>query len=128
RHHVVRVSAGPGGVPADYASGAPAVSGDGRRVAYQTGADDLGDVDANLPPVATAPGARANGYDVYVYDVVTAASTLASRSSAGAQGDADAYWPVLSRDGSVLVFASIATNLVAGDTNAQPDVFARTGG
>jgi len=33
--------------------------------------------------------------------------------------------PVISNDGSVVAFSSIATNLVSGDTNAVDDVFIR---
>jgi hypothetical protein len=33
--------------------------------------------------------------------------------------------PALSRDGSVVVFASDASNLVLGDTNRDTDVFLR---
>jgi Tol biopolymer transport system component len=110
---VVRVSAGAGLVPGDGASAAASISGDGRSVVYQTVANDLGDVDLT------------SGYDVYGYDVTTLSSSLLSRASDGTQANADAYWPTVSRDGSVVAFASAATNLVPADTNGQPDVFVR---
>ena len=55
-----------------------------------------------------------------------AATTRVSLTSTGTQavgGNSDA--PTLSGDGSVVVFQSLATNLVIGDTNMQMDVFSR---
>ena len=43
--------------------------------------------------------------------------------SAGAQGNSGSFVPSLSANGRVVAFASGATNLVAGDTNAATDIF-----
>ena len=43
--------------------------------------------------------------------------------SAGAQGNSGSFVPSLSAKGRVVAFASGATNLVAGDTNAATDIF-----
>ena len=43
----------------------------------------------------------------------------------GGQADAPSYQPDITADGAVVVFTSAATNLVPGDTNGTPDVFAR---
>lgn len=48
-----------------------------------------------------------------------------SVSSSGAQGDGPSQGGSLSADGTLVVFHSEATNLVAGDTNGKKDVFLR---
>lgn len=85
---------------------APALSGDGRFVAYATTASNVVAGDTN--------GAQ----DVFVVDTSTGAVVRASLSSAGAQGDADS--PIgqgervaLSFDGSLVAFSSNATTLGA---------------
>ena len=48
-----------------------------------------------------------------------------SVSSSGAQANHNCFRPRISADGNVVVFASQATNLVAGDTNGLTDLFVR---
>lgn len=48
-----------------------------------------------------------------------------SVASDGSQADNGSYQAVISDDGSVIAFRSSATNLIAGDTNAWPDIFLR---
>jgi Tol biopolymer transport system component len=45
--------------------------------------------------------------------------------TAGVQGDGNSYVPSISSDGRNVTFESIATNLVAGDTNGVSDIFVR---
>src|SRR5437899_279581 len=45
--------------------------------------------------------------------------------SAGAQGNSGSFDPSLSADGQLVAFASVATNLVPGDTNGVKDIFVR---
>lgn len=52
-------------------------------------------------------------------------TTRASSSSSGEQGNNDAVSPAISADGRYVAFASDASNLVAGDTNAIEDIFVR---
>ncbi len=52
-------------------------------------------------------------------------TTRVSVSSTGAQGNGMSDYPDISDDGRIVAFASLATNLVAGDTNGQWDVFVR---
>ncbi|MFI7446383.1 S8 family serine peptidase [Nonomuraea sp. NPDC049714] len=52
------------------------------------------------------------------------ATGRASLGSDGRQGNDEAWWPELSDDGGVVVFASPAGNLADGDTNGQLDIFA----
>lgn len=47
----------------------------------------------------------------------------ASSNSWGQAGDGDSYDPRISANGHVVAFTSDATNLVAGDTNNQSDIF-----
>ncbi|MHB8835247.1 MAG: hypothetical protein ACYC9Y_06015 [Candidatus Methylomirabilia bacterium] len=88
-----------------------AFSGDGRYVAFASKA-------ANL-----APGDENGSYDVYVRDLQSGTSRRTSHGIDGGDSDGDSSQPALSADGRFVVFASSATNLVAGDTNARTDVF-----
>ena len=66
----------------------------------------------------------ANGNeDVFLFERATGTNTLVSHVG-GASGNGASNEPLLSGDGSWVVFMSAATNLVGGsDTNAQSDVF-----
>ncbi|MBR1123356.1 PD40 domain-containing protein [Bradyrhizobium lablabi] len=56
----------------------------------------------------------------------TYAITRVSTSAAGAQGNSDSFNPVFSPDGSKIAFNSMATNLVADDTNFfNADIFVK---
>ena len=46
-----------------------------------------------------------------------------SRSSSGEQSNAGSFSPMVSGDGRRVVFESLASNLVAGDTNGSSDIF-----
>jgi Tol biopolymer transport system component len=91
-----------------------AISASGRYVTFESDATNLVRDDAN-------------GYgDVFVHDRETGRTTLVSVRSSGEQGNAPAGGLVpgaISADGSRIVFASEATNLVPGDTNDAQDVF-----
>src|SRR6266511_1513025 len=54
-----------------------------------------------------------------------ASTSLVSVASDGTQGNDPSSGPATSSDGRVVAFHSIATNLVAGDTNAEIDIFVR---
>lgn len=107
----VRVSVGSAGAQATGDSGSPAMSADGRYVAFDSQAADLilGDT---------------NGFaDVFVHDRFTGRVERVSVSSAGAEAGQGSSAPSISADGRFVAFESLATNLVPGDTNAQQDVF-----
>jgi Tol biopolymer transport system component len=61
--------------------------------------------------------------DVFVRDLGARTTERVSVGLGGAPADGPSDLPRLSADGRVVVFASDATNLVAGDTNAARDVF-----
>jgi Tol biopolymer transport system component len=127
-----RVSAGPGGIPGNWHSVQPAISADGRWIAFSSGAADLGDADATPLASLNRPdmdhynkgGAfDVYGYDLYLYDRVNATNRLISRATDGTQGNDISLQPSVSADGSVVAYVSRATNLVPGDTNDLLDVF-----
>ena len=91
----------------------PALSADGRFVAFWSYATELTDD----PDVS--------GWNVYVHDRQTGDTTLITRSAAGGPADGGSVRPRLSADGQVVVFESQATNLTgAPDANGLADVFA----
>lgn len=106
-----RVSVASDGTQSNGASSAPALSSDGRYVAFSSYASNL------------VPGDTNGQSDVFVHDRVTHTTWRVSVSSAGAQGNSGSYGYGISGDGTLVVFASDANNLVAGDTNAFRDVF-----
>jgi hypothetical protein len=108
-----RVSVSTGGGQADDFSSLPSISGDGRYVAFHSLATNLVAGDTN------------GAMDVFVRDRQAGTTIRVSVSSAGLQGDGASDNPAISADGRYVAFRSLATNLVAGDTNATYDVFVR---
>jgi Tol biopolymer transport system component len=135
-----RVSVGVGGAQADGPSFFPDISGDGRYVAFGSGASNLVAGDTNHNPPSPTASPETVGRDVFVYDRTTGATTRESVSSDGTQaacfttggalttcggGGAALSDPDLNADGRFVAFSANANNLVAGDTNGQADVFLR---
>ena len=60
-------------------------------------------------------------WDIFVHDRHTSETTRVSVDSAGGQANHSSEDPALSADGRVVVFQSIASNLVPGDTNGMWD-------
>jgi Tol biopolymer transport system component len=110
--HTVAVSVA-GGVCGNGESNEPSMSADGRFVAFASHASNLVAADTN--------GCR----DVFLRDLVLGSTKIVSLSSDGTQGNGDSWAPSLSGDGRFVAFASMATNLVPGDTNGLTDVFVR---
>ena len=107
----VRVSVDSAGTQANSQSFAPAVSRDGRVVAFHSDASNL------------VPGDANNASDVFVHDRQSRATTRVSVATGGAEGNGSSSAPALSADGRFVTFVSDATNLVTGDTNFARDVF-----
>src|SRR5262249_56906360 len=63
-------------------------------------------------------------FDCFRHDLVTGATDLVSEDVATSSGDDESEQIVANGDGSVLAFASGATDLVVGDTNGAWDIFA----
>ena len=91
------------------------ISGDGRLVTFMSYADNL------------VPGDNNGQYDIFVRDVRTGSTVVASRSSGGVTPDSNgrSSWPAISANGRYVAFQSFATNLVHGDTNGRADIFVR---
>ncbi len=106
----------------DGVSYAPAVSADGRWVAFVSEASNL---------LGGDPGADPNGFaDIFLVDTQTSTIRLVSR--AGAPADGDSLDVDISANGRYVVFETFATNIVPGDANgADGDIVlfdAETGG
>ena len=119
----ILVSASDSGVAGTDDSANPAMSANGRFVAFESRADNLVSADTN----ATR--------DIFLRDTCAGASTCSpstirvSVASDGSQGTGpnafESYEPAISADGRFVAFTSAATNLVASDTNAGTDIFVR---
>lgn len=109
---VTRESVTGAGAQANGSSFRPAISSDGRYVAFESNA-------ANLSPLA------ANGVtQIYLRDRTTGAVSLVSQAS-GAAGNNVSLQAAISGSGRYVAFASDASNLVAGDANGARDIFVR---
>lgn len=93
----------------------PVISNDGRYVAF----DSLGTLD---------PVDYNNTWDVYLRDLSKNSTTRLSIATNTAEGNFDSQRPVMSADGRYILFDSIASNLVNGDTNSAADIFVRDRG
>ena len=111
--YTARVSVGPNGTQGDSFSYSPAVSRDGRFVAFSSLATNL------LPAGVDTNGAG----DVFVRDLALGTTARVSVATGGAETSGGAGLPAINDDGRYVAFSSTAANLVAGDTNAQLDVF-----
>jgi Ca2+-binding RTX toxin-like protein len=107
-----RVSVADGGREARSASRTPSISASGRYVAFVSEADDL------------VPG-EGPFWDIFIRDRVARTTVLVSRSDAGGPSNGDSFLPSVSADGRYVAFASRASNLAQGDTDADTDVFVR---
>jgi hypothetical protein len=110
-----RVSVSTGGTEADSDSSHPAISADGRYVAFESLANNLVAGDTN------------GVSDVFVRDRVAQTTTRVSVTTAGVQGDGASTRPSISADGSVVAFASASTNLAGGQvpTSGTNQVYTR---
>ena len=113
RGTTVRVSVGTGRRQANAGSSAADVSADGRHVAFETGATNLGG------------RVRPDSLNVYVRDLRADVTRLATVGLGGRPANHPSFFPSLSGDGRYVAFQSAASNLVRGDTNRVEDVFVR---
>ncbi|GMV28300.1 MAG: hypothetical protein AMXMBFR59_04250 [Rhodanobacteraceae bacterium] len=89
----------------------PALSADGRIVAFASCASDLVAIDLN------------GLCDIFVRDLDTGVTVLATPSVGAGGANQNTSSPGISRNGQRVFYASDATNLIASDTNASTDVF-----
>ncbi|WP_304608569.1 S-layer family protein [Inquilinus sp. Marseille-Q2685] len=105
------VSVSTGGGSGDGASSGASISGNGRYVVFQSDAANLVAGDTN--------GAT----DIFVRDLQTNTTTRVSTAGDGSQANELSGQAVISADGRYVVFFSLASNLVQGDTNGLRDIF-----
>ena len=95
-------------------SNAPEISADGRYVVFHS-------ADSNL-----VAGDTNRTFDIFVHDRRTGKTSRISISSGGAQANGENLGGLtISADGRYVAFTSLASNLVAGDSNDITDVFIR---
>lgn len=87
-------------------SGDARITPDGRYLAFSSDSSNLVDGDLNASS------------DVFVRDMALGTTNLVSVSSSGDQGISASRLPAISANGRYVAFSSMASNLVAGDTNA----------
>ncbi|OUC15999.1 MAG: hypothetical protein B0A82_03825 [Alkalinema sp. CACIAM 70d] len=92
------------------------ISADGRYVVFTSSVDKLVSGDTN------------GVTDIFLRDVTLPSSDpnaikLVSRTTSGNAGNGNSSAPMISGDGNFIVFTSSASDLVAGDTNNQADIF-----
>ncbi len=92
------------------------ISADARYVAFESRAD-------NLVPGDTNNASSAVGTDIFVHDRLNGITSRVNVASDGTQANGDSQVATISADGRYVAFVSSASNLVAGDSNAQSDVF-----
>ena len=112
RHDEPGQRVGTGGARATAPATTPAISADGRFVAFTSFASNLVPGDTNGPR-RLRPG-PADG-----------TTTRVSVSTGGAQSNGYSYGPAINADGRFVAFSSNASNLVPGDTNSVGDAFLR---
>lgn len=105
------ISVATDGTQGNSSSYAPAVSSDGRFVAFGSGASNL------------VPGDTNGCWDVFVRDRQNRTTERVSVSSTGEQANGACEAPAISWDGRYVAFTSLATNLVESDTNSLRDAF-----
>ncbi len=92
-------------------SGLPAISGDGRFVAFSSSSPSLVVGDTNEQT------------DVFVYNVESEVIERISVADDGSQGNGGSWFPSISRDGRFVAFGSTAGNLDDGDENGLVDAY-----
>ncbi len=106
------VSPSSGGGAGNAVAWLPAISGDGRRVAFASLASDHVTGDAN------------DLMDIFRFDLDSQTMERLSVGASGGDADGMSFRPALAHAGGVAAFSSTATNLVTGDTNGTSDIFA----
>ncbi|MFQ5665874.1 MAG: TolB family protein [Candidatus Binatia bacterium] len=109
---VERVSIASSGAQGDDRSLLPAISADGCVVAFKSSASNL------------VPSDRNDKVDVFVRDRMAGTTVRASLSDIpGEEANDNSFPPALDRDGGIVAFPSLASNIVRGDFNLGADVF-----
>jgi len=108
---VERVSVSSDGWQGDMESLRPAISADGRYVAFESRASTLVVGDTN------------DMWDIFLHDRQTEQTERVSLVDGGGEANNASTYASVSADGRYVAFMSCASNLVAGDSNGKTDVF-----
>ena len=106
-----RVNVSSDGTPGNRDVYDPAISANGRFVAFHSHATNL------------VPNETTSGLGVFVRDLGTGETRRVGPSSIGVEGNRWIGLAALSADGRTVVYQSGADNLVTGDTNKATDIF-----
>jgi Tol biopolymer transport system component len=110
---LTRASTDSSGTRSNGDSSEPALSSDGRFVAFTSNATNLVANDTN------------GVSDVFLHDLLSGETRRISVDSTGTEADDSSAGAALSTGGLLVAFWSAATNLVANDANGVADVFVR---
>lgn len=108
---VISVTLAANSVQGNNDSEEPSISSDGRFIAFVSDASNLVEEDRN------------GLSDIFVYDRIHGSIRRVNVSGDGSESNGFSYPPSISGNGRFVVFQSLASNLVAGDTNAASDLF-----
>ena len=103
-----------GGTVANNNSFGPVLDATGANVVWASAASNLVSGDTN------------GKFDVFRRTIATGTTVRVSNGISGANPNGDSTVSAVSPDGATIAFSSLATNLVAGDTNGRRDVFVWT--
>jgi Tol biopolymer transport system component len=109
----LRLISGGNGQSGNGASRSPAISADGRYVAFRSEATNLVANDNN------------NAADIFLFDRQTETIARVSVSDSGAEANGESHSPAISGDGRYVVFVSGATNLTAANSGHVENVYLR---
>lgn len=116
------ISSDEDGRPADNDSEHPAISADGRYVAFESRAGNL--VSQDLPSdCIDENGLDSDCTQIYLKDLDSGDVKLVSSDSDGAPAEGINGHASISEDGRYVAFVSSASNLVADDENGRRDIF-----
>ncbi len=118
-----RVSGAPDGTEANDSSAWPAVSADGRSIAFASRASNLVPGDTNADPFTQSD--RSAPFDIFVAGPETDRLARVSVGIGPAEANDTSLRPSLAVGARLVFFESLATNLVRGDTNGTSDIFVR---
>jgi Tol biopolymer transport system component len=108
---MTRLSVNAQGMSGNSHSHSPAISADGRYIAFQSDANNL------------VPNDNNSFTDIFLYERFTKHIKRVSVSSNGTEANFVSFFPALSANGRYIVFQSDAYNLVQNDTNNTTDIF-----
>src|ERR1700736_6678515 len=93
----------------------PSLSADGRFVAFDSTATNFG------------PSGGRGVHNIFVFDRALRQARLVSVGLGGRLANGSSTTPSVSADGQTVAFASLASNLVAGDRGRRMNVYVRVG-